>query len=107
MGGAKRIYQDDTGRMSDRQTERKLVARCARGDERAWEELYAANAPIVTRFLTRMLGPASYVDDLVQQVFVEVFSGIRRFRGEARVSTWLYGIARNVAWRHLLSLIHI
>ena len=87
--------------MSERNAERQLVMRCAAGDERAWEELYTANAPIVTRFLVRMLGPASHVDDLVQQVFVEMFSTIRRFRGDARLSTWLYGIARNVAWSHL------
>jgi len=79
----------------------ELVRRCARGDERAWEELYTAYAPIVARFLTRMLGPASYVDDLVQQVFVELFSGLKRFRGDAKLTTWLYGVAKNVALKHM------
>lgn len=84
-----------------RQMEMDLMGRCAKGDERAWEELYVAHAPIVARFLTRMMGPGSHVDDLVQVVFVELFSSVKRFRGDAKLTTWLYGIAKNVAHKHI------
>ncbi len=87
--------------MSPTTGEAELVARCVRGDQRAWEELYSAHAPVVARFLTRIMGPGSAVEDLVQQVFVELFSGLARFRGDAKLSTWLYGVARNVALRHI------
>lgn len=78
-----------------------LVRRCQAGDERAWGELYRAHAPLVARFVGRMVGPSGPVDDLVQAVFVQVFRGIRRFRGDARLTTWLYGIAHRVTAKHI------
>ena len=45
----------------------------------------------------RVLGDRSDLDDLVQEVFVIAFRGLERFRGDARLSTWLYRICVNVA----------
>lgn len=81
--------------------EARVVAACREGDERAWAELYAACAPRVAAFLQRLAGRGSDVEDLVQQVFVECFTAIRGFRGDAPVLSWLFGIAANVARRHL------
>lgn len=78
-----------------------LVRRCQAGDERAWGELYRAYAPLVARFVGRMVGPSEPVDDLVQAVFVQVFRSIRRYRGDARLTTWLYGIAHRVTAKHI------
>lgn len=78
-----------------------LVRRCQAGDERAWGELYRAHAPLVARFVGRMVGPSEPLDDLVQAVFVQVFRSIRRFRGDARLTTWLYGIAHRVTAKHI------
>ena len=44
-----------------------------------------------------MLGDRTDLDDLVQEVFVIAFRGLERFRGDARLSTWLYRICVNVA----------
>jgi RNA polymerase sigma-70 factor, ECF subfamily len=44
-----------------------------------------------------VLGDRSDLDDLVQEVFVIAFRGLSRFRGDARLSTWLYRICVNVA----------
>ncbi|MCB9732369.1 MAG: sigma-70 family RNA polymerase sigma factor [Deltaproteobacteria bacterium] len=79
----------------------ELIRRCQAGEERAWHELYRAHAPLVARFVGRMVGAGGPVDDLVQAVFVEVFRGLRRFRGDARLTTWLYGIAHRVTAKHL------
>lgn len=81
----------------DPETEAALVARCQAGDNRAWAEVYRELAPTVAAFLRRLNGPRADVDELVQQVFVELFAGIRRFRGDARLSTWLYRVAANVS----------
>lgn len=81
--------------------ERDLIRRCRQGDELAWAWVYREHSPRVARFLRRMLGPDNAVDDLVQVVFVELFSTLDRFRGDAKLSTWLYGIARNVAGKHI------
>ncbi|MCB9786885.1 MAG: sigma-70 family RNA polymerase sigma factor [Deltaproteobacteria bacterium] len=77
------------------------MRRCQEGDERAWAELYRTCAPLVARFVGRLVGPSGPVDDLVQAVFVEVLRSIRRFRGEARLTTWLYGVAHRVTARHI------
>ncbi len=85
--------------MSD--PERELLARCQAGDEAAWAELYRRYAPVVQRFLLRMMGFDPELDDLVQQVFVEVFRSMPRFRHEARFTTWLYRIASHVVGKRI------
>src|SRR5437867_3252440 len=41
------------------------------------------------------------VEDVVQEVFIEVFRSIARFRGDAKISTWLYRVCVNVALQRL------
>lgn len=79
----------------------RLIRRCQEGDEAAWAELYVQEGPRVARFLRRLLGPSRDTDDAVQQVFVELFTSLPRFRGDARLSTWLYRIACHVAGKKL------
>jgi RNA polymerase sigma-70 factor (ECF subfamily) len=80
--------------------ETALLDACREGDRAAWTRLYRQQAPVISRFLQRLLGPERDLEDLVQQVFVEFFSSLDRFRGEGSLATWLYGIATHVAVRH-------
>jgi RNA polymerase sigma-70 factor (ECF subfamily) len=82
-------------------SEQELVLRCQAGDEAAWATLYRNHAARVARFLQRVIGHDAHTEDMVQQVFVEVFHSIDRFQGSSRLTTWLYGIARNVACKHV------
>jgi RNA polymerase sigma-70 factor (ECF subfamily) len=52
---------------------------------------------MVAANLYRVLGDRAELDDLVQEVFVIAFRGMARFRGESKLSTWLYRICVNVA----------
>lgn len=52
--------------------------------------------PKVLRYLTRMVGE-SEAEDLAQAVMLKVSDGLRGFRGESAVSTWIYRIAHNAA----------
>jgi RNA polymerase sigma-70 factor (ECF subfamily) len=75
-----------------------LVAACAAGDESALRILYRRHEAALHRFLSRMLGrDAVDVEDLVQQTFLTAWESAGRFRGEARVSSWLFGIGANLA----------
>jgi RNA polymerase sigma-70 factor (ECF subfamily) len=77
--------------------EAELIARC-RADERpAQDELYNRYRRQVAANLYRVLGDRTDLEDLVQEVFVIAFRGLDRFRGDARLSTWLYRICVNVA----------
>jgi len=77
-----------------------LLIACRCGDRKAWARLYQTNAPTVALFLQRLLGPDRDLEDRVQEVFVEFFTTLDRFRGEGSLATWLYGIASFVAARH-------
>jgi RNA polymerase sigma-70 factor (ECF subfamily) len=77
--------------------EADLIRRC-RADERSGQdELYHRFRRQVAGNLYRVLGDRADLDDLVQEVFVIAFRGLERFRGDARLSTWLYRICVNVA----------
>lgn len=62
-------------------------------------EIHDAHAPFVFRALQRLGVPESDLDDAVQEVFVVVHKKLDTFRGSARVTTWLYGVALRVAYR--------
>ncbi len=79
----------------------ELVARAQAGDEAALQELYRRHVGGVFRRITNLVGPEPDREDLVQQVFIELFRGLHRFRGDARFSTYLYRIATNVAYDQL------
>jgi RNA polymerase sigma-70 factor (ECF subfamily) len=79
-----------------------LVDRCRRGEREALGEFYRAYRVEVTRNLYRVLGPGrSDLEDVLQEVFIEAFRSLARFRGDARVSTWLYRVCVNVALQRL------
>jgi RNA polymerase sigma-70 factor (ECF subfamily) len=94
-----RVKRDTTGSVAalTPADEADLIARC-RGNERAaCDEFYHRFRRQVAGNLYRVLGDRGDLDDLVQEVFVIAFRGLERFRGEARLSTWLYRICVNVA----------
>lgn len=77
--------------------EAELIDRCKRLDRTAHDELYHRFRRQVAGNLYRVLGDRDDLEDLVQEVFVIAFRGLDRFRGDARLSTWLYRICVNVA----------
>jgi RNA polymerase sigma-70 factor (ECF subfamily) len=83
--------------------EAELVRRCRAGERAAQDELYKRHRRQVAANLYRVLGQRMDLDDLVQEVFVIAFRGLPRFRGDARLSTWLYRICVNVALARIRS----
>ncbi len=77
--------------------ERELIRRCRAGERAAEEEFYARYRRQIAANLYRVLNDRRELDDLVQDVFVIAFRGLERFRGDAKLSTWLYRICVNVA----------
>lgn len=77
--------------------EAELIERCRRDERAAHDELYYRFRRQVAGNLYRVLGDRTDLEDLVQEVFVIAFRGLDRFRGDARLSTWLYRICVNVA----------
>jgi len=77
--------------------EADLIERCRAEDRSAHDEFYHRFRRQVAGNLYRVLGDRTDLDDLVQEVFVIAFRGLVRFRGDARLSTWIYRICVNVA----------
>jgi RNA polymerase sigma-70 factor, ECF subfamily len=61
--------------------------------------LHDRHAPTVYRFLSALGVPAEEREDACQDVFVAVYRSLDRFRGAARLSTWIYRIAARGAGR--------
>jgi RNA polymerase sigma-70 factor (ECF subfamily) len=78
-----------------------LVGAAASGDAAAFRELYRRHLASVHARLTLMIGPGPECDDLLQQIFLDAFRALSRFRGDARFGTYLHRIAINVACDHL------
>src|SRR6187401_1745974 len=76
--------------------ERELVERCRSGDEHAFQELVDRYKDLVFALIARTVQDRSRAEDLAQDVFLRIHRGLPYFRGEARLSTWIYRIVANV-----------
>ena len=79
-------------------TDTDLIARVlSREDHHAFGELVRRHQSPVRAFLTRLTrGDAHRADDLAQETFLKAWQKLHTYRGGARFSTWLFGIAFNV-----------
>ncbi len=84
-------------RAYDRDAEQDLVRRCRAGKRDAHEDFYRRYRRQVAATLYRVMNGRDEIEDLTQEVFIIAFRGLDKFRGDARVSTWLYRICVNVA----------
>jgi RNA polymerase sigma-70 factor (ECF subfamily) len=76
--------------------ERELVDRCRREEPGAFEELVDQFGNLVFALIARTIFDRSRAEDLAQEVFLRIHRGLPYFRGEARLSTWIFRIVVNV-----------
>jgi RNA polymerase sigma-70 factor (ECF subfamily) len=74
-----------------------LMARAATGDAEAFAAIVHRWRTRIYAFAAKMTGDAATADDVTQDVFARAFQARARWRPSARVSTWLYTIAKNAA----------
>ncbi len=74
-----------------------LVVRCQAGDRAAFEELVELYQPRLRYFLARMIGADQAADDLLQEVWLDVYRGVARLADPVAFPAWLYRIARHRA----------
>src|SRR5688500_3716055 len=80
----------------DQAAEDALLARCREGSDAAFGELVDYHKHFVFGVILRTIRDRSHAEDLAQEVFLRVYRGLPYFRGESRLTTWIYRIVRNV-----------
>jgi RNA polymerase sigma-70 factor (ECF subfamily) len=78
-------------------SDQALVQAIAAGDKQALQVLFGRHNVRVYRFILRFLNDESTAEDLVSEVFFDVWRQAERFECRSQVSTWLMAIARNKA----------
>ena len=77
-----------------------LVVRAQKGDSAAFRALFQHHSPGVRRYLGDLLRDDAAADDATQETFLRAFDSLAQLRESARLSSWLFGIARNVLFEH-------
>ncbi len=80
--------------------EERLIARAAAGETAAFRQLYERHRTDVARLVYRMLGARADLEDVIQEVFVQVYKSLKDFRGQSKFSTWLHRVTVNVVLMH-------
>lgn len=80
----------------ERKIELDILQRARKGDSAAFEEIVRAHEKTVYNLALRTLGNREDAEDAVQETFLKAYMALSGFRGESRLSVWLYRIASNV-----------
>jgi len=82
-------------------TDSDLVVTAINGAEGSFEELVRRYQRPISAYVYRMVGNYESALDLTQEIFIKVYSSLRKYRSEFKFSTWIYKIAHNAAVDHL------
>ena len=74
-----------------------LVTRVCQGDSEAFRLIFERYSRPVISFIFDMVNDRGLAEELTQETFVRAYRAIRTMRADTKLSTWLFGIARNVA----------
>ncbi len=77
--------------------ESTLVRKALDGDEKAFRTILERHYALIYSVVRGIVCNTTDAEDVVQNVFVKIFRALPEFRGDARLSTWIYRIARNEA----------
>jgi RNA polymerase sigma-70 factor (ECF subfamily) len=81
----------------------ELIVRAKGGDAEAFGLIFDHYYRFIYKFIYAMLGDRSLAEELTQETFLGAFKSIHLLRGEAKLQTWLCGIAKNVVYKSFRS----
>jgi RNA polymerase sigma-70 factor (ECF subfamily) len=84
----------------ERDREQELIARAQNGDRAAFAALLREHQDEVYTLARRLVGDPHLASDVAQEALIRAWRALPKFRGDARLSTWLYRITVNTAWTH-------
>ena len=89
------MSRNDHDTASSPRTDEALLAAVRAGDEQALAALVERHAPSVLRFGVQLCGDEQQARDVMQETLLAAARGLHAYRGESRLTTWLYTIARS------------
>lgn len=93
--------EQETDREAANRHDIELMARIGNGDASAFEELVRIHQHAVVGTVAKMLGNPAEAEDIAQQVFLRVWKSAHRYEPQARFTTWLFTIARNLVFNEV------
>ncbi len=105
-GSPAKGVETDTNPVGQERTNEQLMVAYSQGEARAFEELLRRHQRPVLNFIFRYVGNRSTAEDLVQDVFMRIIRRASSYKREAKFTTWLYTIARNICIDHSRRMSH-
>ncbi len=81
--------------------DRELIAQILKGNQHAFTFLVRKYEKLVLHMVVRVVKQETVIEDVCQEVFIKVYQNLKKFRGDAKLSTWIAKIAYNVSLNHL------
>lgn len=82
-------------------TDKEFVLEIRKGNQQAFRKFVEKYQLTVVKICNGFIHNLEDAEDIAQEVFIEVYQSVHKFRGEAKLSTWLYRIAVNKSLNHL------
>jgi len=77
------------------ESEKEIIERCQRSEPEAFRALFERHKDKVYSIALRYSGDATVAQDIAQEAFLKIFSGIGNFRGDSNFESWLYRLVVN------------
>ncbi|MCP3176069.1 sigma-70 family RNA polymerase sigma factor [Desulfuromonas sp. KJ2020] len=85
----------------DEGTEKIILEQILQGNDRAFEQLVQGHAAQILSLATRLIGDRDEAEDIAQEAFLRLHRSLGTFRGDSKISTWLYRTVSRLAIDHL------
>ena len=83
--------------------ERDLIEKAARGDKKAFEEIYCLSSGYVFTLALRVTNNREDAEEAAQDVFVRIYKNLKKFQFKSSFKTWIYRIAINTGINYIKS----
>lgn len=99
--GPKRIERPPSAERRERDSDTQLIARVSAGDRHAFEELYRLYRVRLGRFLGNLVRHPHLAEEVLDDTLLVVWERAAGFKGESKLSTWIFAIAYRKAMKAL------
>lgn len=95
------MSQDHVTSTFEQEQEQRWIQLAQAGDQQAFFALYQLHHKKVYALCWRLLADKDSAEDVCQEVFIQVWQNLTKFRGDSKFSTWLHSVTSNCALSHL------